>query len=270
MPGSRFYLAIQTVLPPDYRGDPAFARSMEALQEAGFDGVELNIRDPRSEDPQALAGFLGEFGLSFSMLATGLAAKAEGLSLATTDEARRKESVRWTVESLAFASSIGGGVIAGFLKGAMTESSPAHREQLRRSIAELAPEAQRLKAPFLVEAVNRFESPLGHSLAEVHELIGENANPFVQVLPDTWHMSIEEEYIEASFVRYRDRFSSIHLSDNNRFFPGCGGLDFGRIIGVLDSMGYQGKLAIEGNVKTTFIEDARRSAAYLRVFLRAR
>jgi sugar phosphate isomerase/epimerase len=268
MPGSRLYLAIQTVLPPDYRRDPAFGRSLEALREAGFDGVELNISDPLGEDPQALAGFLREFGLSFSMLATGLAAKAQGLSLATTDEARRQEAVRWTAGSLAFASRIGGGVIAGFLKGAMAESSPAHREQLRRSIAELAPEARRLETPFLVEAVNRFESPLGHSLAEVDELIGENANPFVQILPDTWHMSIEEEHIEASLVRYRERFSSLHLSDNNRFFPGRGGLDFGRIIGVLESMGYQGKLAVEGNVKTTFIEDARRSAAYLRAFLK--
>lgn len=269
MPGFRLSLAIQTVLPPDYRRDRAFIDSLKALQEAGFDGVELNIRDPRSEDPQSLARFLAEFGLSFSMLATGLAAKAEGFSLAATDEARRRESVRWTRESLAFASRIGGGVIAGFLKGAMSESSPAHREQLRRSIAELAPEALRLKAPFLVEAVNRFESPLGHSLAEVHALIGENANPFLQILPDTWHMSIEEEHIEASLVQYRDHFSSVHLSDNNRFFPGYGGLDFGRIIGVLESMGYQGKLAIEGNVRTTFIEDARRSADYLRAFLRA-
>jgi sugar phosphate isomerase/epimerase len=82
-------------------------------------------------------------------------------------------------------------------------------------------------------------------------------------------MSIEEQYIEASFVRYRDYFSSVHLSDNNRFFPGYGGLDFGKIIGVLEAMGYRGKLAIEGNVKTTFVEDARRSAEYLRPFLRA-
>ena len=103
MPGSRPYLAIQTVLPPDYRRDRDFIRTLEALREAGYDGVELNIRDPRKEDPQALAAFLAGFGLSFSMLATGLAAKAEGLSLAAADEQRRRESVQWTAESLDFA-----------------------------------------------------------------------------------------------------------------------------------------------------------------------
>ncbi len=269
MPGFRFYLAIQTVLPESYRDDRAFLDSLSALQQAGFDGIELNIRDPHAEDPSRLAAFLGGFGLSFSMFASGLAARSKGFSLAATDEALRRKSVAWAREVLGFAAAAGGGVIAGFLKGAMHETSPAHREQLRTSLAELAPEALRLKTPLLVEAINRFESPLGNSLGDVMELIGQSPNPFLQILPDTWHMSIEEEYIESSLVRYRDHFSSLHLSDNNRFFPGYGGLDFGRIISVLESTGYRGKLAIEGNVKTTFIEDARRSAEYLRAFLRA-
>jgi sugar phosphate isomerase/epimerase len=269
MPGFRCYLAIQTVLPEPYRDDRGFIEGLSALQQAGFDGIELNIRDPRALDPSRLAAFFGGFGLSFSMFATGLAARSQGLSLATTEEADRRKSVSWTREALSFAADAGGGgVIVGYLKGAMHESSPAHREQLRTSLSELAPEAMRLKTPLLVEAINRFESPLGNSLADVMELIGQSSNPYLQILPDTWHMSIEEEYIESSLVRYRDQFSSVHLSDNNRFFPGYGGLDFGRIISVLDSTGYKGRLAIEGNVKTTFAEDARRSADYLRAFLR--
>jgi len=269
MPGFRYPLAIQTTLPDAYRHDPLFIGSLKALQESGFDGVELNIRDPRREDPLALAGFLADFGLSFSMLATGIAARSEGLSLAATDEARRRESVQWTLECLAFASTIKGGVIAGFLKGTMAENTPAHRAQLECSIAEIAPEALRLRTPFLVEAINRFESPLGHSLAEVHELIRASENPCLQMLPDTWHMSIEESPMDAALIRFKDHYTSVHLSDDNRLLPGFGGLDFERIIGVLDGLGYRGKLAIEGNVKVSFVEDARMSADYLRPILRA-
>jgi sugar phosphate isomerase/epimerase len=269
MPGYRHFLAIQTVLPDAYREDRAFIGTLTALRQAGFDGVELNIRDPRVEDPHRLAAFLSDFGLSLSMVATGLAARCEGLSLATKDEFRRRESVQWTRETLFFASTIGAGVIAGFLKGAMSEKTAAHREQLRTSVAELALEALRLKTPFLVEAINRFESPLGNSLGDVLELIGRSANPFIQILPDTWHMGIEESHIEASLVRFKDHYSSVHLSDNNRFFPGFGGLDFGKIIGVLDALGYQGKLAIEGNVKGSFVDEAIKSADYLRPFLQA-
>lgn len=269
VPGHRYFLSIQTVLPDTYREDRVFRDTLRALQQAGYDGVELNVRDPRTEDPIRLASFLSDFGLSLSMLATGLAARNNGLSLATMAEARRRESVQWTKEALAFASTIGAGVIAGFLKAAAGENTPSHRKQLERSVAEIAPEAQRRKTPFLVEAINRFESPLGNSLAEVLELMGGSINPFLQVLPDTWHMSIEESHMEASLIRFKDHFSSVHLSDNNRLFPGFGGLDFGKIIGVLDALGYSGRLAIEGNLKGSFIEDARKSADYLRPFLRA-
>jgi len=267
MPGFRYFLAIQTDLPEHYGDERSFIDTLNALKQAGFDGVELNIRDPRSEDPIRLGEFLAGFGLTFSMYATGLAARSQGLSLATTEEPRRKKAVQWTIEAMNFTAAIGGGVIAGFLKGTTGEHSQANRQQLQLSLAELAPEALRLKTPLLVEAINRFESPLGHSLSEVRDLIGEESNHFLQILPDTWHMSIEEDYIEAALVRHKDRFSSVHLSDNNRFFPGYGRLNFARIISVLESAGYQGKLAIEGNVKTTFIEDARKSAEFLRAFL---
>jgi len=54
---------------------------------------------------------------------------------------------------------------------------------------------------------------------------------------------------------HRACFSSFHLSDNTRHFPGFGALDFAAIIGMLDELDYQGKLAIEGNVRTSFAAD---------------
>jgi sugar phosphate isomerase/epimerase len=74
---------------------------------------------------------------------------------------------------------------------------------LRKSIAELAPTAARLKTPFQIEAINRFESPLGRSLDEAWDLVGEAANEYTWILPDTWHMNIEESNMEAAMVRHR-------------------------------------------------------------------
>lgn len=263
----RFYLAIQTVLPDHYGGDPEFARTLAELGRAGYDGVELNISDFHAEDPHRLASFLGGFGLTFSQFATGLAARSQGLSLASIDEDRRRRSVSWTREALAFSAAIGAGVIAGFLKGGMEETSDAHRKALCRSLAELAPEAARLRTPLLVEAINRGESPLGHSVQEVRGLIGAKAGPFVQVLPDTWHMSIEEPPVEVSLAPHIGSFSSVHLSDDNRFFPGFGRLDFGKILAALESGGYRGKFAVEGNVRENFAEEAARTADYLHAFI---
>ncbi|MCX7786080.1 MAG: sugar phosphate isomerase/epimerase [Spirochaetes bacterium] len=251
----RYYLALQTLLPDRYREDKDFIQRMKVLQSFGFDGVELNIRNPDALDPKDLRSFLEDFDLELSMFATGFTAKTEGLSLASTDEKKRSVSVQRAKDFLAFARQFGAGIIAGFLKGASGETSDAHREALKRSIEEVSEEAAKLQTPFLVEAINRFESPIGNSLDDTWSLVKGANRGYTYILPDTWHMNIEEANMEAAIVTHRGHFISFHLSENNRYFPGHGALDFKHIIGILDACGYKGKLAIEGNLKKGFAED---------------
>lgn len=263
MPHRRYYLAIQTALPADYLRNESFQRDLGVLQELRFDGIELNIADIDPVDPDQLKAFLSNYGLTLSMFASGGAAKAQGLSLAATDEAERARSVRKARSFLAFAAHFGAGVVAGFLKAPLAHNTPAHRAQLKQSIVELAPEALRLKAPLLIEAINRFESPLGHSLDDTYELIAATVNPYLWILPDTWHMNIEESCMAGAMAKHFAHYGSFHLSDNNRFLPGFGALDFKQIVGVLDALGYTGKLALEANIKHSFAEDVRISMRYL-------
>ncbi len=83
-------------------------------------------------------------------------------------------------------------------------------------------------------------------------------------------MNIEESNMEAAMVRHREHFISFHLSENNRYFPGYGALDFKRIIGILDACGYRGKLAIEGNLKQGFAEDVATAIEVLQPILKRR
>ncbi len=259
----RYFLAIQTRLPEAYTEDAEFRRNLETLQRLGFDGVELNIQDPERVEPARLKAYLAEFGLVLSMFASGLTAKTYRLSLAAADEARRREAIRRSTRFLEFAREFGAGVIAGFLKGSPQEAGPGARERLAASVLELAPVAERLKTPLLIEAVNRYESPVGHSLADTWDIAGRAGSPFVQILPDTFHMNIEEANLEQALWAHRACFSSLHLSDNTRHFPGLGALDFARIIATLDGFRYQGKLAIEGNVKTSFAADVELAMHHL-------
>ena len=259
----RYFLAIQTRLPEDYLKDEEFRGNMETLRRLGFDGVELNIKDPETVEPGRLKAYLGEFGLVLSMLASGLTAKTYQLSLATADGARRKEAIRRTSRFLEFAHEFGGGMIAGLLKGAPQENDPGARERLAASVLDLAPVADRLKTPLLIEAVNRYESPVGHSLADTWDIARRAGSPFVQILPDTFHMNIEEANMEQALREHRACFTSLHLSDNTRRFPGFGALDFAKIIAILDNLDYQGKLAIEGNVRTSFAADVEVAMQHL-------
>jgi sugar phosphate isomerase/epimerase len=251
----RYFLAIQTRLPEDYRADAEFRGDLETLRRLGFDGVELNIRDPERVDPGDLKAYLADFGLVLSMFASGLTAKTHRLSLASADEARRKESVARTAGFLEFARAFEAGVIAGYLKGAPQENDRGARDRLAGSLQELAPLADRLRTPLLVEAVNRYESPVGHSLADTWDIARRAGSPFVQILPDTFHMNIEEVSMQEAMRVHRACFTSFHLSDNTRHFPGFGAMDFAAVIRTLDGLGYQGKLAIEGNVRTSFAGD---------------
>jgi sugar phosphate isomerase/epimerase len=251
----RYFLAIQTRLPDDYQTDAEFRRNLEALQRLGFDGVELNIRDPEAVEPASLKAYLAEFGLVLSMFASGLTAKTFQLSLATADETRRKESIARTVRFLEFAHAFGAGVIAGYLKGAPQDNDPGAQDRLAASVAALAVTADRLKTPLLIEAVNRYESPVGHSLADTWDIARRANSPFVWILPDTFHMNIEEADMKQAIRAHRACFGSFHLSDNTRHFPGFGAIDFAAVIRALDEVGYQGKLAIEGNVRTGFVTD---------------
>ena len=251
----RYFLAIQTRLPEDYLEDAEFRGSLEALQRFGFDGVELNIREPEAVDPVRLRAYLADFGLVLSMFASGLTAKTSQLSLATSDEARRKKAIGRTARFLEFAHEFGAGVIAGYLKGTPQDNGPGARERLAAAVMELAPIADRLQTPLLVEAVNRYESPVGHSLADTWDIASRADNPFVQILPDTFHMNIEEADMRQAMHDHRAFFSSFHLSDNTRHFPGLGAIDFAAVIRTLDEIGYQGKVAIEGNIRTAFVAD---------------
>jgi len=251
----RYFLAIQTRLPEDLLEDAEFRRNLETLQRLGFDGVELNIREPETVDPSRLKGYLGAFGLVLSMFASGLTAKSSQLSLATPDEARRRKAIGHTARFLEFAHEFGAGVIAGYLKGAPQDNGPGARDRLAAAALELAPIADRLKTPLLIEAVNRYESPVGHSLADTWDIARRAGSPFVQILPDTFHMNIEEANMKQAVHEHRACFSSFHLSDNTRHFPGFGAIDFAAVIRTLDELGYEGKLAIEGNVRTSFAAD---------------
>jgi sugar phosphate isomerase/epimerase len=76
-------------------------------------------------------------------------------------------------------------------------------------------------------------------------------------------MNIEEADMLGTLKKSFARFRSLHLSDNNRHFPGFGAIDFGRIIACLRESGYQGRLAVEGNVRNDILGDLRVTMKYL-------
>lgn len=255
-------LGIQILLPEDYHAD-SFKVRLDLFQRLGFSKVELNIVQPEKTDPVPLIKLLNDHGLSMSNFASGATANAEGLSLSAQDEILRAKSVQRLEELIDFAKKFEAGIILGFIKG-----NPARREdgeqQLRKSFSELLPKVDAAQTPLILEATNRYESKVANALEDTVKIIDKYGTSNFHVLPDTFHMNIEERSYLGALAAYKDYFKTIHISDNNRYFPGLGCLDFSELLRFLMQIDFQGTLTIEGNVKNDFETDLTLSAQYLK------
>jgi len=191
------------------------------------------------------------------------------LSLSSSDEKVRLRSVAICRELIDWVGNRTTGVIIGFLKGGLFSDREEARRRFARSLSEIVPRAEERRICLLVEATNRYETAIANTVDEAAAFVEEYGADVAQILPDTFHMNIEEADPLGALRRRRDRYASFHLSDNNRCFPGFGAIDFARYIALLDEIGYRGRLAIEGNIVNDLVSDARKSVAHLAPLLSA-
>lgn len=256
-----FEATLQTVL-RSQEELPEFHTLLAQLRDLGFAGVELNLPDLEVIAPETLAGLLNEYGLRLTYLATGAYAKVRGLSLSSGDEQVRKAAVEGCIANLEYAGRAGVGVILGFFKGGPMEEETAAKAVLIRSLREICAGTQ-APGPILLEATNRKETAVVRTLREAEEVLTAVGDPRLRILPDTYHMNIEETNSMAEVERLLPHICNLHLSDDNRYLPGLGSLEFGTILRQLCDMGYKGTVGLEGNVKQTLAADLTESAQAL-------
>jgi sugar phosphate isomerase/epimerase len=194
------------------------------------------------------------------MFASGLTAKTFGLSLSDRDEAVRTASVEKSRRMIDFVSPEPScGIVIGFLKGPRVDDVELAEGQFRRSLDALVPYAAERGVMLVVEATNRYEAALANGLDHAAALVAGYPPETVKILPDTFHMNIEETDMVAALERHRGRYVSVHYSDNNRFFPGFGGIDFAAVTAYLDAAEFDGRIGLEATVKESFEADIRHS-----------
>ncbi len=257
-----FPLAIQLGLKDDLH-DPSFRHILETLQEYGFYGVELNVTDFKRYPASAYVELLAKYGLKLTMIATGAYAKKNNLSLSSPDAGVRRQTLNRLLDIVKFAAEAGCGVICGFIKGPAGMERESALANIRDSLNQLNHPVREAETPLLLEATNHYETTVAVSVPETVSLIEGLGNRFLRVLPDTYHLHIEEADTVYSLLAARGYYDSFHISDNNRFFPGYGAIDFFKIFAALKGMDYRGIMAIEGNWRGTPEEDIALTCKYL-------
>lgn len=217
------------------------------LAALGYDGAELAIRDPSEPDVGPLLEAAGKLGLTIPAVGTGQAYLEEGLSLASPDAAIRERAMHRLERHTEVAQRIGALVIVGLIHGPIPPGGDRQSatERLLGSLGRMARAARTRGVRLVIEPINRYESNWLNTVEEVLEFLARLGEDNVGVLPDTFHMNIEEAAPGAALRRARSRLWHVHVADSNRRAPGAGHLDFRGLVSTLQEIGYGEFLSAE-------------------------
>jgi len=213
----------------------------------GFDGAELAVRNPKDLKVENIINIIKGNNLEVPAIGTGQAYGEEGLSFSDPDEAIRKMAVKRINNQIIFATRFDAQVIIGLIRGKIEEgvSQTEAEEWTIDCLRKRTEFAKEYNIRLTLEPVNRYESNFINTLNEGIEFIKRVGVSNLGLLADTFHMNIEEISIYDSIIQAKDYITHVHFADSNRWAPGCGHLDFAKIVQTLKKIDYQGYISAE-------------------------
>jgi sugar phosphate isomerase/epimerase len=143
-------------------------------------------------------------------------------------------------------------------------------EQIERAAHLIADVVGRYDATCVIEPINPRECNVIYYVTDGVLLAASVDRPQIKVLADFFHMSLQSEPLEH-LEAARGWLGHTHTSGPDRYFPQPGqGWDQRSFLAALRASGYDGRVSVESwavRPGSTFAEDARASATYLRRLL---
>jgi sugar phosphate isomerase/epimerase len=223
----------------------------EFVRSVGFDGIELSGRGD------------GIFGSRAAELREACAA---GVVMPTAvvhmdhfigdfNPERRRDAIEQLKVLLSTIVEAGGtGIVSPHAYGLFSKRLPPFvpprsdddsRAQLVEALAEVGAHAVEVGSVVYLEPLNRYEDFVVNTLADAVSIVAEVDTPGLAVIADTFHMSIEEADIGAAIRAAGPYVGHVQLGDSNRLEPGAGHYDWLETLDALESIGYDGWLAME-------------------------
>ena len=237
----------------------------------GYDGVELALGSPGDVDVAAVAGLLAEHRMGISAVSTGRVFSERRAWLTSADPAVRERATRLLCGLVDVAATLGAArVNIGRVRGPIPDDEPFAVAEARfvAGIREVAEHAAPHGINLVIEPVNRYELNYINSVdPEGIALIRRIAHPNVKLMPDSFHMNIEDVSIADSILAAGSLVGYCQLADSNRWAPGHGHTDFEPIIAALRTIGYDDWVALEMLPFPSADEAAVQAIRYLRALI---
>lgn len=235
------------------------------LAAIGYDGVELMTVDPDRLNWAEVKKTADDLGLAVGLVCSGEIFGQLSLSFADPDPGRRAEAVARVKRLVEFAAALGAKVNIGRVRGQYRPDIPARQteEWAVEAFRAVSDHAAPLGVDVALESVTILQTNFINTLAQAREMAETVARPNFSLMMDVFHMNIEERDLFQAIRDYAEENIHVHLSDNNRRYPGNCGLDFARVIQCFHDTGYDGFFCTEIFQSPSMEECAKRSMAHL-------
>jgi sugar phosphate isomerase/epimerase len=234
----------------------------------GYDGIELALGRADEVDPKHVASLLADHAMGISAVSTGRVFAERKVWLTSPDESIRASAIEILCGLVELAAQLGARrVNIGRVRGSIQAGDSVETAHARfaAGIEVLATRALPHGIDIVVEPVNRYEINFVNSVDPDGILLTERVGlANVKLMPDVFHMNIEDASIAASLIAAGPLVGYVHLADSNRWAPGRGHIDFMAVLDALRTIGYDGWVAVEILPMPTADQAAQEAITYLR------
>lgn len=224
--------------------EPAARHAIESTHATGFDLIEVPLLDPTAVDPKMTRRLLDDHGLDVAC-SLGLDAHTDVSSENPRVVQRGRDRLAAAVE---VAAAIGASRLCGVLYSALGKYpaplGPAGRASVVETMAWLRDYARAAGVSVALEVVNRYETHVCNTAAEMLALI-DDAGGGLDVHLDTFHMNIEEDGFADAVTKAGSRLGYVHVGESHRGYLGTGAVDFPAFFEALRATDYRGPITFE-------------------------
>ena len=237
--------------------------SIKNAAELGYQGIELALSKAADVKPANLEKLLAKNNMEISAISTGLVYAEAGYSLLETPEA----AIPVFRELINLAADFGKKVNIGRARGFKRNLSLDEAAQKLKGILEpLVEYASSRGVVLMLEPVNRYEIDWIRSVGEGVYILEQMGLSGIGLMPDVFHMNIEDKSIPGSFIEYKKHVRYVHAADSNRHAPGWGHLNFPEIFKALKQADYNDWVSVEILPIPNPLEAAKQAANFLLPF----